>query len=385
VGHLTWVRVFSGVLKVGEEVYNPRTGKTERVGRIYRMHGNRREHATSLRAGDVMALVGIDSAITGDTLCHPKHPIALESFQFPEPVISVALTPPPDEERDRMHQSLGRLCAEDPTLRLSFDGETGEQLLSGMGELHLEVTVDRLRSEYGIQTLSSPPQVAYRETVRSRAEATGSYRKQTGGHGHFAVARVRVEPLPGDGRGDDAEMKVQFRSVTNPLEMPIQYVRAIEAGVREALEKGAIAGYPTTGVLVTLLGGRYHEIDSDSSDFRIAGSLAARQAMQLAEPALLEPVMRADILVHEDYLRKVMGDFLSRRGNVLELQIRGTMRALLGEVPLSGMRGYASVVRDLTQGRGSFTLEFRRYQLVPEETAQNIIAERQEAGKINRR
>lgn len=376
VGHLAWVRVFSGRLKVGEAVFNPRTGEQERVGRIYQIHANRREHVGQAQAGDVVALVGVKTTVTGDTLCHPEHPIVLEPFRFPEPVISAALSPLSDEERDRLHQSITRLCEEDPTLVLSFDAETGEQILSGMGELHLEIAVDRLRSEYGINARMSPFQIAYRETVRGRGEATGSYRKQTGGHGHYGVVQMRVEPLKA-GEG------VVFLNHANPVELPEQFARAAEAGARETLTKGVAAGYPLTDLRVTILSGRYHEIDSNSLDFRIAGSMAVRQAVQLAGPLLLEPLMQADIHIDEEYLRGVMADFLRRRGSVADLSIRGKLRSLRGEVPLAEARGYASTLRNITQGRGTFTLEILRYAVVPEQIAEEIIEQRVQAGKVN--
>jgi elongation factor G len=376
VGHLTWVRVFSGCLNVGDWVLNPRTGEQERVGRIYQIHANRREHVGRAQAGDVVALVGVKATITGDSLCHPQHPILLEPFHFPEPVISVALAPPTDEERDRLHFSVARLCDEDPTLRLNFDAETGEQILSGMGELHLEIAVDRLRSEYGITARVSPFQIAYRETIQHKAEATGAYRKQSGGHGHFAQVRMRVEPLK---RSEG----ILFLNRANPVELPEGYARAAEAGAREALARGILAGYPVTDLRVMILGGRYHEIDSNSLDFRIAGSMAIRQALQQAGPLLLEPVMLADIRVGEDYLHSVLADFLRRRGHVDDLLINGKMRTLRGEAPLAEARGYASALRNMTQGRGTFTLEFRRYEVVPEQIAEEIIKERLEGGKVN--
>ncbi len=378
VGHLAWVRVFSGRLALGEPVLNPRTNDVERVGRIYRIHANRREHVTGMQVGDVVALVGIKSAITGDTLCQPGHPILLEPYRFPQPVISVALSPTCDEERDRLHECAGHLCEEDPTLVLGFDSETGEQILSGMGELHLEVTIERLRREYNLLIQASPLQIAYRETVTRRSEATGNYRRQTGGHGHFAVARLRVEPLP---RGDG----IDFRSTANPIEVPDPFVRAIEAGAREALEKGLLAGYPLTDLRMTLTGGRYHEIDSNSLDFRIAGSMAVRQAVLQAGLVLLEPIMAADITTAEEYLGAVLGDFTRRRGVIGAFKMRGHQRGVLGEAPLAEMRGYATDLRNMTQGRGAFTLEFRHYEIVPERLATEIIQQRRESGKLTQR
>jgi elongation factor G len=378
VGHLTWVRVFSGHLRVGDMVYNPRADAQERVGRIYRMHANRREHVDHMRPGDVVSLVGTKSAITGDTLCDPDHPVVLETFGFPEPVIAVALTPSSDEEQGRLYQSVERLCQEDPTLFVGFDAETGERILSGMGELHLEIAVDRLRSEFGVVAQVSPPQVAYRETIRRASETTGTYKSQTGGHGHFAVVRLRVEPL---GRGDG----VVFESLAPPSELPDQLVRAAESGAREALEKGIIAGYPVTDLRMTLLGGKFHEVDSNSMDFRIAGSMAVRKAVRRARPALLEPIMQADITVGEEHLGAVVADIGRRRGSVSGMHVRGRSRNLVGDVPLSEARGYATDLRSLTQGRGTFTLEFRRYDLVPEGIAEQIIRQRRAEGKVPRR
>ncbi|UCC64011.1 MAG: elongation factor G [Anaerolineae bacterium] len=375
VGHLTWVRVFSGHLKAGETIYNPRTRTKERVGRIYRMHANRREHVDRMAAGDVMALVGTRSAITGDTLCDPAHPIILASFAFPQPVIAVALAPFSDKERDRLRQSVTRLCEEDPTLFIGFDAETGEQILSGMGELHLEIAVDRLRSEFGVVAQVSPPQVAYRETIRRRSEAVGTYKRQTGGHGHFAVVRLRVEPLE---RGEG----VLFESEASRLEVPDQFVRAAELGLREALEKGIIAGYPVTDVRVTLLGGKFHQVDSDSMDFRIAGSMAVRQAVRRARPGLLEPIMQADVNVGEEHLGAVVADTGRRRGSMSAIHVHGSTCSLVAEVPLAEARGYATDLRSLTQGRGTFTLEFRRYDLVPERLAEQIIEQRRAEGRI---
>ncbi|HEY67662.1 MAG TPA: elongation factor G [Thermoflexia bacterium] len=378
VGHLTWVRVFSGHLKVGETLYNPRADVEERVGRIYRMHANRREQVDHMAASDVVALVGVKSAITGDTLCDPAHPIALETFKFPEPVIAVALTAASSEEQEKLRQAVARLCAEDPTLVSRFDPETGEETLAGMGELHLEIAVDRLRTEFGIVPRVSPPQVSYRETVRRAAEATGTYKKQTGGHGHFAEVRLRVEPAE---RGEG----VVFENEASPSEFPTDFVRPTELGVRDALEKGVIAGYPVTDVRVTLLGGKFHEVDSAAMDFQIAGSMAVRQAVRRAAPALLEPVMHIGINVGEEHLGAVVADLGRRRGSVSGMHVRGGMRNVDGEVPLAEARGYATDLRSLTQGRGTFTLEFRRYDLVPDEIAEQVIKQRREEGKIRTR
>jgi elongation factor G len=378
VGHLTWVRVFSGSLRTSEWVYNPRTAAKDRVDRIYRIHANRRELVNHMQAGDVMALVGIKTAATGDTLCDPAQPIELDPFTFPEPVITVALAPATPDERERLRQVMKRLCAEDPTLLAGYDPETQEETLSGMGELHLEIAVDRMRTEFGITPRASPPQVAYRETVRARATATGDYRKQTGGHGHFAVVRLRVEPLQ---RGQG----VVLDSKASPAELPENFVRNAQGGIREALAKGILAGYPVTDVRVTILGGRYHEIDSNALDFHIAGSMAVRQALHQAHPALLEPVMRADMRVSEAALGTVMADFTRRRGNIYDLQMRANQRHILGDVPLAEVRGYVTALRDMTSGRGDFTLELRSYDIVPDSLAEAVIEERQARGKVSMR
>ena len=375
VGHLTWVRVFSGKLNVGEEVYNPRTGEVNRVGRIYRMHGNEREQVDHMAASDVVALVGLKSATTGDTICDPERPISLETFEFPDPVISVALAVPTSDEREKLRQAVERLCDEDPTLVRRFDPETGEMTLSGMGELHLEIAVDRLQKEFGLSPRVSAPQVAYRETVRSAAEAAGIYRKQSGGHGHYAEVYLRVEPLA-EGEG------VLFENEAPPSEFPRDFVNPTEMGIRDTLEKGIIAGYPVTDVRVVLLGGKFHEVDSAAMDFQIAGSMAIRQAVRKAEPALLEPVMNIDVNVYEEYLGSVVADIGRRRGNVNQVRVRDRLRNVDGEVPLSEARGYATDLRSLTQGRGTFSLEFDSYDVVPDPIAEEVIERRKEEGKI---
>ncbi len=378
VGHLTWVRVFSGQLNAGDVVYNSRTGEKERVGRIYRMHGSEREQVDHMAASDVVALVGLKSITTGDTLCDPDHPIVLETFKFPEPVIAVALETPSNGAGEKLRQALMRLCNEDPTLVCRFDSETGEQVLSGMGELHLEIAVDRLNREFGLSLQVSAPQVSYRETVRRTAEYVATYKKQSGGHGHFAEVVVRVEPL-------ESGSSVVFENEAPPAEFPRDFVSPTEQGIRQALEQGVIAGYPVTDVRVTLLGGKYHEVDSAAMDFQIAGSMAAREVVRRADPVLLEPVMRIDVNVFEEYLGNVVADIGRRRGSVNAMNVRGHLRNVDGEVPLAEARGYATDLRSLTQGRGTFTLEFRRYDHVPASIAELVIKQRREDGKIPER
>jgi elongation factor G len=378
VGHLTWVRVFSGRLSTGDVVYNSRTGEKERVGRIYRMHGSEREQVDHMAASDVVALVGLKSITTGDTLCDPDHPIALEAFKFPEPVIAVALETPSNGAGEKLRQALMRLCNEDPTLVCRFDSETGEQVLSGMGELHLEIAVDRLNREFGLSPQVSAPQVSYRETVRKTAEYVATYKKQSGGHGHFAEVMVRIERL-NSGSG------VVFENEAPPAEFPRDFVSPTEQGIRQALEQGVIAGYPVTDVRVTLLGGKYHEVDSAAMDFQIAGSMAAREVVRRADPVLLEPVMRIDVNVFEEHLGNVVADIGRRRGSVNAMNVRGHLRNVDGEVPLAEARGYATDLRSLTQGRGTFTLDFRRYDHVPASITELVVKQRREDGKVPER
>ena len=390
VGYLAWNRIFSGRLGIGATVYNPRIDEKARVGRIYRMHANRREQVERATVGDVIALVGVRSTVTGDTLCDPEHPIVLESVTFPEPVIVVALTPSSDDEQERLQQAVRRLCDEDPTLVARYDPETGEETLSGMGELHLEVAADRLRTEFGLAPIVSPAQVAYRETVCRVSEATGTYRRQSGGHGHYAQVRLRVEPLP---RGEGIQfmnMAPSGRSSMGNLHgrypiIPDAYVGPAELGIREALEKGIVAGYPVTDVRVTMLGGRVHEVDSSGQDFEIAGSMAVRRAVRKAQPALLEPVMEIDVALGEQHLGSVTADFGRRRGSVKAMAVRGNTRTLNGEVPLTEVRGYVTVLRSLTQGYGTFTMAFRRYDLVPEYLVEEIVEQRQAEGRVGGR
>ncbi len=378
VGHLTWVRVFSGQMGVGDTVYNPRTDEMERIGRIYYLHGDTREQVDRMEASDVVALVGPRSAVTGDTLSDPEHPILLETFEFPDPVIKVALTPESNEQRDKLREAARRLANEDPTLEHGYDPETSEETLAGMGELHLEIAVDRLKREFGLAPVVSPPEVAYRETIRRSFETITTYKKQTGGHGHFAEVELRVEPLePGAG--------VEFENEASAADIPTDFVRPVERGVRDALDKGIIAGYPVTDVKVTLLDGKVHDVDSAAMDFEIAGSIAVQRAIRNAAPALLEPVMEIDINVSEDQVGSVVADIGRRRGNINAMRVRGQMRNVEGEVPLAEARGYATDLRSLTKGRGTFTLEFDHYDIVPDDIAEEIIERRKEEGKLRQR
>ena len=390
VGHLTWVRVFSGSLDAGENAHNPRTGTKERVGRIFRMHADKRQQLERTTAGDVVALGGVRTAITGDTLCAPDHPVELEALSFPEPVIMVALTPADDGELDRLHRAVVRLCEEDPTLVSGYDPQTEEETLSGLGELHLEVAVDRLRTEFGIAPQVSQPEIAYRETVRRKVEFTGTYRRQSGGHGHYAQVQLRVEPLA---RGNGVLFDNAAHAPGGPSDrgrghrpgIPAEYVRHVELGVRETLEKGAFAGYPATDVKVTILDGRFHSVDTCGMDFRIAGSIAARQAVRRARPGLLEPLMRLDIDLTEEHFGAVAGDLSRRRGRIKEVEMRDEGRHIIAEIPLSEARGYASDLRSLAQGHCTFVMELQHYDPVPEESVEAIVEQRRREGKIPER
>ncbi len=380
VGHLTWVRVFSGQMGTGDTVLNARTGEEERIGRIYRMHGNHREQVERMAASDVVALVGVRSAITGDTLSDPEFPIALETFKFPAPVIAVALAPQTTKDREKLHNAVKRLSDEDPTLIQEVDPETGELTLAGMGELHLEISVDRLRTEFGIHPQVSPPQVSYRETVRTPATVTTTYKKQSGGHGHFAEVQLRIEPLE-----EVIDEEIIFENESSGADLPRDFIRPVEMGVRQALDQGVIAGYSVTGVKVTLLDGRHHEVDSAAMDFEIAGAMGARQVVRKAAPALMEPLMHLTVTVNEEQVGSVVGDIGRRRGQVNAMRVRGNDRVIEAEVPLSEARGYATDLRSMTQGRGTFTLEFERYTQVPDAIAEEVIRERKAAGKIPER
>jgi elongation factor G len=322
--------------------------------------------------------VGPKSAVTGDTLCDPEKPIILETFDFPDPVIKVALTPKSNEQREKLREAVRRLSDEDPTLEHGYDAETSEEILAGMGELHLEIAVDRLKREFGLTPTISPPEVAYRETVRRPTETVMTYRKQTGGHGHFAEIELRVEPIE---RGAG----VEFENESSGADVPADFVKPVEKGVRDALEKGVIAGYPVTDVKVTLLDGKYHEVDSAAMDFEIAGSMAVQRAVRQAAPALLEPLMEIDVNVSEEQVGSVVADIGRRRGSVNAMRVRGQMRNIEGQVPLAEARGYATDLRSLTKGRGTFTLEFDHYDVVPDDIAEEVIERRKEEGKLRQR
>jgi len=371
VGKLTFLRAYSGRLKKGSFVFNANKGIRERVGRILRMHANHREDVSEIFAGDIVGVVGLQETVTGDTLCEVNHPIILEAIQFPEPVISVAIEPKTKADQDKMALALSRLSTEDPTFKLHTDEETGQTIISGMGELHLEIIMDRLFREFKVEANHGRPQVAYKETITKHAKATGRYVRQSGGRGQYGHCVVEVDPAePGQG--------FQFVNKIAGGAIPKEFIPAVEAGVREDMESGVVAGYPVVDVKVTLVDGSYHEVDSSEMAFKIAGSLAVKSAMQKASPVLKEPIMAVEVVTPESFVGDVAGDLNARRGQIqgLEPGFGGTQVAK-AEVPLAEMFGYATVLRSMTQGRASYSMEPSRYQEMPEALASEIVMKAQ--------
>ena len=366
VGQLAFLRVYSGRLASGDTVYNVAKGRAERVGRLVRMHSNKREEIQEVYAGDIAAAVGLRTVSTGDTICDQREPIVLESIEFPTPVIQVAIEPKTKADQEKLGLAIGKLVQEDPTLRISTDAETGQTILSGMGELHLEIVIDRMQREFGVGASVGKPQVAYRETVRAAAEERGRFVRQTGGRGQYGDVVLRLEPLP-PGSG------FQFVDAVRGGAIPKEYMPAIERGVEEALEAGVLAGYPMADLKATVIDGSYHEVDSSELAFKIAGSMALRAAAEKAQPVLLEPIMSLEVVVPEEYMGDVIGDLTGRRGRIEGMQLRGTSQIIRAMVPLKEMFGYATDLRSRTQGRGSFTMHFGRYEEVPAPIAEEII------------
>ncbi|HEX8054386.1 MAG TPA: elongation factor G [Thermoleophilaceae bacterium] len=369
VGKLTYFRVYSGKLSAGGRVLNTKTGRTERAGRILMMHANDREEQDEIYAGDIAAAVGLKQTSTGDTLCAPDAPIVLETINFPDPVVHVSIEPKTKVDQEKMGVALARLAEEDPTFQVRTDEETGQTVISGMGELHLEVIVDRMRREFNVEAGVGRPQVAYRETVRGEAtKVEGKFIKQTGGSGQYGVVYINLEPAPGE--GFDFVNKIKGGSV------PSEFIPAVEKGIEEALDTGVKAGYPMVDVRATLTDGKYHDTDSSEMAFKIAGSMALKAAAQKAKPVLLEPVMAVEVVVPQDFLGDVIGDLSKRRGRVEGQEPRGNALAVAAKVPLSEMFGYATDLRSNTQGRANYTMQFDRYEEVPTNIAETIVGER---------
>ncbi|MDQ7821012.1 MAG: elongation factor G [Armatimonadota bacterium] len=365
VGKLTYFRVYSGTLKAGSYVYNATRGRKERVSRILQMHANHREDIPEATAGNVVAAVGLRETTTGDTLCDENHPIVLEAMHFPEPVIAVAVEPKTRADEEKLSLALAKLAEEDPTFRVRYDPETGQTLIAGMGELHLEIIVDRMQREFGVQANVGRPQVAYKETIRQAAQAEGRYIRQTGGRGQYGHVVIILEPLP---RGSGIEF---VDEITGGV-IPREFIPAVEAGVREAAETGVLAGYPVVDVRVRLVDGSYHEVDSSELAFKIAGSLAFKEAMARARPVLLEPVMKVEVLTPEAYMGDVIGDLNARRGRIEGIEQQGSLRVVRALVPLAEMFGYATALRSVSQGRATYTMEPSHYEEVPPSIAEEV-------------
>jgi elongation factor G len=367
VGQLTFLRVYSGVLAAGSYVYNSTKGTKERVGRLLKMHANKREDIKEVSAGDIAAAVGLKSTLTGDTLCDDKKPVILEAMEFPEPVISVAIEPKTKVDQEKLGQSLGKLTQEDPSFRVTTNEETGQTIISGMGELHLEIIVDRLLREFKVGANVGKPQVAYRETVRTSSKAEGKFVRQSGGRGQYGHVYIELEPQE-PGKGFEFVVKIVGGSV------PREYFNAVEKGIREAGENGILAGYPVVDVKATLYDGSYHEVDSSEMAFKIAGSMGFKEAARKAKPVLLEPIMNVEVVTPEEYMGDVIGDLNSRRGKIQSMEKRGKAQIIKAQVPLSEMFGYATDLRSKTQGRATYTMQFAIYDEVPKGISEGIIA-----------
>jgi elongation factor G len=398
VGHLTYIRVYSGVLKTGEFIYNSTRKTRERMGRLLRMHANKREEIESIEAGDIAACVGLKNATTGDTLCNEDKPIILENIEFPMPVISVAIEPKTKADQEKMGTALSKLAQEDPTFRVHTDTDTGQTLISGMGELHLEIIVDRMMREFSVQANVGRPQVAYRETILKAAEAEHRHIKQSGGRGQYGHVKLIVQPLPNDNHEDmrelstdqldelakqicgkggkwrfDKDHRLLFIDKTIGGSIPKEFIPPIEVGVKEAMENGVLAGYEMVDLAVVVTDGSYHDVDSSEIAFKIAGSMAFKEACRRAGPKLLEPIMRVEVVVPEDYMGPVIADLNSRRGQLQGRESRSGSEIINVLVPLAAMFGYATDIRSKTQGRGSFTMHFSHYQQVPPNIAEEVI------------
>ncbi len=366
VGKLTFFRVYSGTLKSGSYVKNSTKDKRERVGRILQMHANSREEISEVYAGDIAGAVGLKDTSTGDTLCEEKSLVILESMEFPEPVISVAIEPKSKADQDKMSVALGKLAEEDPTFKTETNTETGQTIISGMGELHLDIIVDRMKREFKVEANVGAPQVSYRETFRSAAEVEGKFVRQSGGRGQYGHVWIKFEPNE-EGAG--------FEFVNNIVGgvVPREYIPSVEAGVKEAMENGVLAGYPLIDVKATLYDGSYHDVDSNETAFRVAASMALKAAKNKCNPVLLEPMMRVEVVIPEEYMGDIMGDVTSRRGRVEGMEARGPAQVVKAFVPLAEMFGYATALRSNTQGRGVYTMHFDHYEEVPKSVSEEII------------
>jgi len=367
VGQLTFIRVYSGVLTAGSSVYNATKGRSERVGRLLKMHANKREEIKEVYAGDIAAIVGIKQVSTGDTLCDEKKPIVLESMDFPEPVISLAIEPKTKSDQEKLGVGLSKLMGEDPTFRVKTDQQTGQVVISGMGELHLEIIVDRLKREFNVEASVGKPQVAYKETLTRPADGEMKYAKQTGGRGQYGHVKIHLYPgEPGTG--------YIFENEIVGAAIPKEFIKPVDEGIKEALTRGVLAGYPIDDVRIELYDGSFHDVDSSEMAFKIAGSMAFQDAAKKAKPVLLEPVMRVEVVVPKDYMGDVMGDLASRRGRIQSQEDRGGTQIINARVPLSEMFGYATDLRSRTQGRATYSMHFDRYEQAPQNVSEEVVA-----------
>ncbi len=369
VGRLAFFRVYSGVIRTGEMVLNTSKDRKERIGRVVRMFADRREDVTDVHAGDIAAILGLKDTFTGETLAAPNHPIVLENIKFPEPVISVAIEPKTKADQDKMGIALSKLAEEDPTFVVRMNEQTGQMLISGMGELHLEVLVDRMFREFKVDARVGKPRVSYRETITQNARGEGRFVRQSGGSGQYGHAIVRIEPLPSD---STEELVVEDKTVGGSI--PREFIRSIEGGIREAAQSGVLAGFPVVHVKVSIVDGSYHEVDSSDMAFKIAGSMAFKDAVQNGKPILLEPFMKVDVVVPENYAGDVIGDLAARRANIAGIETRGDgLSSIRAHAPLGEMFGYATNLRNMSQGRGNFTMEFEKYEPVPESVKEQVV------------
>jgi len=373
VGKLAFFRVYTGTLQAGSYIINTRSGNKERVGRLVRLHADSREEVKEVYAGDIAALVGPKDTFTGDTLCDVDFPVQLESIKFPEPVISVAIEPKTKQDQEKMGLALQKLAEEDPTFKVRSDEEINQTLIAGMGELHLEILVDRMKREFKVEANVGKPQVAYKETIKGKSEAEAKYIRQTGGRGQYGHVLIRLEPQDDPAKGNEFVNEVVGGAI------PREYIPAVDKGIKEAQDRGVIAGFPVINTKVTLYDGSYHEVDSSEIAFKIAGSMAFQDAVKKAQPILLEPIMKVEVITPESSLGDVIGDLNAKRGKILEMSDRGNLKIVDAEVPLSEMFGYATQIRSMSQGQASYTMEFHRYEEVPRNVAEKIIGE---AGKI---
>ncbi|WP_319244146.1 elongation factor G [uncultured Propionivibrio sp.] len=367
VGQLTFVRVYSGVLKSGDTIFNPVKGRKERIGRVLQMHANNRVEIKEILAGDIAACVGLKDVTTGETLCDPEAPITLERMEFPEPVIHIAVEPKTKADQEKMGIALGRLAQEDPSFRVRSDEESGQTIISGMGELHLEIIVDRMKREFGVEANIGAPQVAYRECIKKAVEQEGKFVKQSGGRGQFGHVWLKIEP-------NEAGKGYEFVDAIKGGTVPREYIPAVDKGLQEAVKSGVLAGYPTVDMKFTLFDGSYHDVDSNENAFRMAASMAFKEGMRKAQPTLLEPMMSVEVETPEEYMGNIMGDLSSRRGIVQGMEdIPGGIKAVKAEVPLAEMFGYSTTVRSLSQGRATYSMEFKHYVEAPKNVAEAVI------------